>query len=90
MLLLLLSVSAAAQFKSAPAFPGAEGHARYVTGGRGGNIIHVTNLRDSGTGSFRQAVKGEGEGEATVTVTYQCCNNNTCLVPETKAFKVKL
>ncbi len=58
MLLLLLSVSAAAQFKSAPAFPGAEGHARYVTGGRGGNIIHVTNLRDSGTGSFRQAVKG--------------------------------
>lgn len=43
-----------------------------------------------GTGEFRQAVKGEGEGEATVTVTYQCCNNNTCLVPETKTFTVKL
>ena len=43
-----------------------------------------------GTGEFRQAVKGQGEGEATVTVTYQCCNNNTCLVPETKTFKVKL
>ena len=24
----------------APAFPGAEGHARYITGGRGGEIRH--------------------------------------------------
>lgn len=49
-----------------PAFPGADGYAKYVTGGRGGKVVHVTNLNSKGTGSLFEALTAEPSTPRTI------------------------
>ena len=54
------SVAQTAKSSALPAFPGAEGFGSTTPGGRGGRVIFVTNLDDTGAGSFRAACEADG------------------------------
>jgi pectate lyase len=44
----------------APSFPGAEGFGMWTVGGRGGRVIEVTSIEDSGPGTLREALEAKG------------------------------
>ena len=58
--LAMLLVTASAAQPSNVALPGAWGWAAATPGGRGGQILRVTNLHATGTGSLREALEADG------------------------------
>jgi hypothetical protein len=55
-----VTVSSPKQTGPLPAFPGAEGGGAASAGGRGGQVIEVTNLHDTGSGSLRACLDASG------------------------------
>ena len=65
-LLMMLAGALGVQAQPLKAFPTAEGFGKYASGGRGGKVVEVTTLADSGEGSLRWALTEAGREDATI------------------------